>query len=494
MESRWRALLRRVRRFERRELRELRNWLRQTRNLVHLSILLLVPLVIGLVTVLTNTLSELSFLLFPPLAAGAYTLFANPEGEYASPLRFVGGLTAGAVCGWAALLLGGTVYTVSPGEINALGAALSMFLTGAVTWALDMEEPAAFSTALLTLFVAGQIQSVGLYVVSIAVSSGLVAVAFLGWREFVYERRARYLYESTSGDDHVLVPMRGETAEQTAMLGARLAAAHRAGKVVLLDVVDDEQRAQAERSLLAEHGDVQLVGKGRAADQHLDGADRDALDSLGGPAASEAVSRLEAQANRVETRVGVPCEVVVAADDGTAPTTTVCRTAREANCDLVATPYETDHSTVSEFIRGVFRDDIDAIAHRSCNGGTDWKRILVPVRSPSGVAHSMLDFALRLAGRTGEVSVATCISTPAERRRAESMLADLVEAFDGNIETRVSEASIGRFLTDHAGEYDLVMLGASQDRSAASRFVSPPTFERIDNDAVDTDVAVVDRH
>jgi hypothetical protein len=31
----------------------------------------------------------------------------------------------------------------------------------------------------------------------------------------------------------------------------------------------------------------------------------------------------------------------------------------------------------------------------------------------------------------------------------------------------------------------------SRDRSAASRFVSPPTFERVDD--LDTDVAVVDR-
>jgi hypothetical protein len=165
-----------------------------------------------------------------------------------------------------------------------------------------------------------------------------------------------------------------------------------------------------------------------------------------------------------------------------------------ANCDLIATTYETEHSTVSGFVRGLFRGDVDVIVHRSRDGRTDWNRVLVPVRGPSGVAHSMLDFALRLAGRTGEVSVATCIPSATERRRAEAMLADLVEAFEGTIETRVSEASIEAFLTDHAEEYDLVLLGASQDRSAASRFISPPTFERIDSDAIDADVAIVDRH
>ncbi|MEF8786092.1 MAG: HPP family protein, partial [Haloarculaceae archaeon] len=78
MRSRWRVLLDRFRRFERRELRALRHWLAQTSNLVHLSILLLVPLVIGLVTALANAVGTLSFLLYPPLASGAYTLFANP--------------------------------------------------------------------------------------------------------------------------------------------------------------------------------------------------------------------------------------------------------------------------------------------------------------------------------------------------------------------------------------------------------------------------------
>jgi nucleotide-binding universal stress UspA family protein len=486
--------LRRIRRFERRELRELRNWLRQTRNLVHLSILLVVPLVIGVVTGLTNTLSAFSFLLFPPLASGAYTLFANPEGEYASPVRFVGGLTTGAVCGWVAVSLAGIVYTVGAGEVNAVGAALAVFLTGAVTWGLDIEEPAAFSTALLALFVSAQIESLGIYVLSIAVSSGLVAGAFLGWRRLVYEQRARYLYESTSGDDHVLVPMRGETAAQTAMLGARLAAAHRAGKIVLLDVVEDQQRAQAEWSLLEEHGNVRLAGSGPPGGGSLSGGGRDALDTLGSPAASEAVSTLEREANRIETQIGVPCEVIVAADGDTPAATTVLQTARVANCDLIATTYETEHSTVSGFVRGLFRGDVDVIVHRSRDGRTDWNRVLVPVRGPSGVAHSMLDFALRLAGRTGEVSVATCIPSATERRRAEAMLADLVEAFEGTIETRVSEASIEAFLTDHAEEYDLVLLGASQDRSAASRFISPPTFERIDSDAIDADVAIVDRH
>jgi hypothetical protein len=494
MRSRWRILLARFRRYERRELRQLRHWLAETSNLVHLSILLVVPLVIGLVTALANSIGALSFLLYPPLASGAYTLFANPEGKYASPLRFVGGLTVGAVCGWLAVSAASVVfYTPQPGEIHALGAALSVFLTGAVTWALDIEEPAAFSTALLTLFVYAQIDNPEFYVLSITVSSAIVAVAFEGWRRFVYEQRARYLYESTRGDDHVLVPMRGETAAETAMLGARLASAHRAGKVVLLDIVDDKQVARAERSLLREHGETRLVGV-ETGGERLDSQGRDPLDSLaGGDAVSGGVSDLEQRANRIETQVGVPCEVVVAVDSG-ATARTVLQTAHEANCDLIATPYETSHGTVTQFIRNLFSGDIDVLVHRSTADRSDWRRILVPVRGPSGVATSMVDFATRLAGQTGQVSVGTCISTPRERRAAEERLANLVETFDGNIETRVSQSSIDRFLTNHAHEYDLVLLGASQDRSAASRFISPPTFERIDSDAIDTDVGIVDRN
>ena len=494
MRSRWRVLLARLRRYERRELHELRTWLSETNNLVHLSILLVVPLVIGIVTTLANAVGSLSFLLYPPLASGAYTLFANPEGKYASPLRFVGGLTVGAVCGWLAVSAASVLfYAPQPGEIHAIGAALSVFLTGAVTWALDIEEPAAFSTALLTLFVYAQIENPELYVLSIAASSGLVAVAFEGWRRFVYEQRAHYLYESTRGDDHVLVPMRGENAAETAMLGARLAAAHRAGKVVLLDIVDDEGVARAERSLLRDHGEARLVGV-ETTGERLDGEGRDPLDSLdGSQAVSGAVSDLEQQANRIETQVGVPCEVVVAVDGG-ATARTVLQTADEANCDLVATPYETSHGTVTQFVRTLFSGDIDVLVHRSTGEHTRWQRVLVPVRGPSGVATSMVDFATRLAGKTGQVSVGTCISQSHERRQAEEQLANIVETFEGNIETRVSQADIGDFLTRHAHEYDLVLLGASQDRSAASRFISPPTFERIDNDAIDTDVGIVDRH
>ncbi len=276
----FRAAVSRSRRFERREFHEFRRWLESTRNLVHLSVLLFVPLLVGVVTLIANA-TNLSFLLFPPLAAGAYLLFAHPEERYSSPLRFVAGLTAGALCGWLAIeLTSWLFYAGGPQSVHAPSAAFAMFLTGATTWAFDIEEPAAFSTALLA--VVDDAPGFG-YVVSIAVSSLLVAGVFVVWHRRVYRHRARYLYQSTKGDDHVLVPMRGDHADATATFGARIAAAHDAGKVVPLDIVESTNEVATDGGRDME---VSTAMKTHA-------------------------SHLEACAERVETTMDVPCEVAV---------------------------------------------------------------------------------------------------------------------------------------------------------------------------------------
>lgn len=496
LRERVRRLLGRGRRAGRRRRRALRRHLERTQTVVHLSVLVLVPLLIGLVTSLSNAVSEFAFLLYPPLASGAYTLFADPEGRYASVTRFVGGLTVGAVCGWVAIAGAGLVYETPPGEVNAFAAALAVFLTGLVTWLLDTEEPAAFSTALLTLFVHARVDRPELYVLSVAVSSAVVAGGFDIWRRTVYEQRDRYLYEAARGDDHILVPMRGRQAETTAVLAARLAAAHRAGKVVLLDLVEEGWLAEAERALIAEHGTARLANGGPGGGHAVQeaGADSGGPDQpADGSAVSEAVSRLEAQASRVETLAAVPCEVVVAVA-GQDPGRTALDAATRTNCDLVAAPYESADGRLSRFVRTLFRGEQDVLVHRATAERTAWTRVLVPVRGTSDVAHGMVDFATRLAGETGFVSVATCIDGGSERdrRRAESMLSDLVEPFEGDIETRVAATDIGEFLARNGPGYDLVVMGASRDRSRASRLVSPPTFRRVGD--LDVDVAIVDRN
>ena len=468
-------LLARVRRVERRELSEFRRWLENTSNLLHLSILLFVPLIIGFVTFLTGRIGTLSYLLFPPLASGTYTLFSDPEGRYADPVRFVGSLTIGAVCGlvslWFTVATYGEPQTATPHPVSA---ALAVFLTGVVTWAIDVEAPSAFSTALLALVsnpatAVSQTESAVAYVVNIFLASAIVAGAFVVWRERFYERRAQYLYETVHGDDHVLVPMRGDDAPRTALFGARLAAAHDAGKVVLLGIV-----AEAPET---------AIGPDEADIATTEGDDADLSAE-----ADETVSELESCAADIRTSVGVPCEVVVAAGD---PVPTTVQAAQNANCDLVVTPYEEDRGLLSEYVRGIFRSQLDAVAFRSVGDTRRWKRILVLVSRPGDTAHAMIDFATRLAGQNGVVSVTTCISNEVERRTAETRLANFAETADGPIETRVSRSDVQSFISANAGSYDLLVLGSSQERSAASRFVSPPTFERLRS--VECDVAIFDR-
>jgi nucleotide-binding universal stress UspA family protein len=454
------GLIRRLRRFERRELASLGRWIQHTGNLLHLTVLVAVPLLIAVVTIISNVLTELSFLLFPPLAAGAYTLFSDPEGRYASPRRFVVGLVVGALCGWAALAL--PVTPAGP-VVSPLSAALSIFLTGAVTWLLDVEEPAAFSTALLVLVTDDA--SPEAYVASVATFGTLVAAVFGVWRSRFYERRARYLYDTAGSDDHVLVPMRGDPdgAETTAIFGATLAAAHDAGKVVLLAILDETGKDGTQNADANTDTDADVVA-GRAAE------------------------RLESVAKTVRTRAGVPCEVVVAR--GPAVSTTV-ETAANTNCDLVVAPYEEDRGLLSPYVRGVFDSRYDTVAVRTTPGRRRWRRVLVMVARPGDSAHAMLDFGSRLTGPAGGLSVCTCIDAEVERRGAEKRLADLAETVGVNVETRVARSDVTDFIAANAGAYDLLIVGSSGDRSRASRLLSPPTSEGLRD--VDCDVAVVDR-
>ncbi|ELZ55312.1 MULTISPECIES: universal stress protein [unclassified Haloferax] len=457
------ALRARIRRIERREMVAFGRWMENTNNLLHLSILLIIPVLIAVVTLISNSVSTLSFLLFPPLASGSYTLFSDPEGRYASPVKFVVALTVGALCGLVAVGFTGWAYgPTGTALVHPSAAALAIFLAGATTWALDVEAPSAFSTALLTL-VTGNVNPEE-YVVSIFFASVVIAIAFTIWREQFYERRAEYLYGTVRGDDHVLVPMRGETATQTAFFAARLAAAHSAGKVVLLDV------------LPATPADESDATPDTTADGELD-ADADA-----------SVERLESCAHNLRTQLGVPVEIAVARGD---PLTATTEAAANTNSDLVVTPYEEDRGLLSDYIRGLFGGSYDTVAFRSTGETYRWRRVLVLVARPGDAAHAMIDFATRLAGKTGSVSVTTCISSEVERRPAESKLANLVETADGNIETRVARSEVTAFIASNAASYDLVVLGSSGDRSPASRFIAPPTFERIRE--IDCDVAVFDR-
>ncbi len=501
----------RVRRTGRRRSIAFRRWAESTDNLIHISILLLLPLLIGAVTMLSESAATLGLLLFPPLASGTYTLFADPEGPYSSPRRFVGGMTLGAACGWIALEISARLIRHQPAghlKISAISAALGLLLTGVSTWALDVELPTAYSTSLLVLITGGAGASHGWsfpsvsglseldYVISIAFSTTIIASVFVVWRRHVYERRAQFLYGTTQRDDHVLVPMRGRTATTTAVFAARLAAAHEAGKVVLLDVVDNDQLAAAKRELLAgsevdpEVAGIEqaMVDRSESASEGESSAVEENDDETIRRATAESASKLETQAERIRNDIGVPCEVVVAAGD---PGETTIRTAEATNCDLIVAPYEEESELPSSYVQALFNGPLDTVALRPISDAERWSRILVAVTNAGDAAHAMIDFASRLAGQRGSVSVCTCIRHEDDRRSAESRLANLVETTNCHVETRVARSDVTGFIEANAGAYDLVVLGSGDERSAASRFISPPAFERLRE--VNCDLAVVDR-
>ncbi len=328
--------------------------------------------------------------------------------------------------------------------------------------------PTAFSTALLVL-VTGNAQVA--YVLGIVVSSAFVASAFVLWRNRFYEKRARYLYQTTSGDDHVLVPL-GDGEETVARFAASIAGAHDAGKVVLFDVIDETS--------------VEQQSEDRPE------SDRPAETDRTERAATEAARRLESLAADLEMAYDVPCEVVVAGDGGRSAGL-VLQAAREQNCDLIVTPYaERESGGLSSFITGLFDSEIDVIAFRSTGvPRRRWRDSLVAVRGAGDTARAMLDFAIRVSEPGRPVSVCTCIDSESRRRTAESTLADLVDAFSGRFETHVVTAAVAPYLSRAAPRYDVCFVGSSTDRSAASRFVSPPTFRKLSD--LETDVAIVHR-
>lgn len=207
----------------------------------------------------------------------------------------------------------------------------------------------------------------------------------------------------------------------------------------------------------------------------------------------EAISdRLTHESAALEDRFGVTCEAVVtAAEEDDARS--VLAVARDTNCDLITVPYATDETEdrISPFLRTLFKSDHDVVALRSANGVESWRRLLVPVRRDGEVAHAMIDFAERLAGDQGSVTVAHCISHERQRNQAESMIATLVDQFERAIETRVTRSTIQSFLADNCNHYDLTFIGASTDRSVASRVISPPTFQQIQD--LECDFAIVHR-
>ncbi|AGN00454.1 hypothetical protein L593_02515 [Salinarchaeum sp. Harcht-Bsk1] len=509
--ERLRRLRHRLRRIERREQSALRRWIEHTDNLVHASVLLFVPLTIAAVTALANAVPSLSFLLFPPLASGAYTLFADPAGRYSSPIRFVAGLTIGSVCGWIALV---TLGDPGSANVNAWAAMVAVLLTGTATWALDVEEPSGYSAALLLLV---QEAPPLVYVFSVALASSIVAVVYVTWHDTIYERRAEVLYATTGRDDDVLVPMLGDS-DAIARLGARIASGHDRGRLVLLGFANgaaggveetesweatsnadsDGPEAEGESGQQEAGGATSEQQKQWRATTEQDDAEKptgrregagnttedSAEDSPPNRQAEDAlVKRLESRAAELRDATGANCQVVVARGSNLAAVTR--ETARETGCDLILAPF---HGPDEEgLVTSLFSSPLDVAAARVDR--RSWTQVLVPIRSAGDLAHRKVDLARRIAGPAGRVTVAHCIDSESDRRRAESMCANVVEPYEGRFTTLVARADVEDFLGDHAPANDLIVLGASTDRSPVSRMLSRPTYERVHT--VDTDLLVV---
>lgn len=404
-----------------------------------------VPVVVAAITFLTNALDALSFLLFPPLAAATHRLFAHPGEPSSSPQSVVVGLTAGAVGGWLGTAVSHRVFGPPAGglfSVSVPAAVLSVLCTGVLLWLIDVDLSPAYAVSLLVPLLD---VPPGVFVLSVVAASGMVAAVFLGWQRFVYDRRAERLYAAVSSENNVLVPVRDD--DRLVHFAGRLAAGRESSKLQLA-VTDDRQ--------------------------------------AGGDACQPRRDELAAD---VEAAVDVTCDVVEEPGSGDRARR-ISRLARETNCGLVVVPYEADGDALAPWIRQLFDSDLDVVV-ADVETETTWTRQLVAVRRAGRLSHAMVEYARRLAGDDGRISIGTSIDDERERRAAETMCANLAEAFPGPFETRVANAPFEAFVERTADRHDMLWLGAGTDRSRPSRFVSPPVFRRVRD--LDCDVAIVHR-
>ncbi|MFB6077095.1 MAG: hypothetical protein ABEK12_03120, partial [Candidatus Nanohaloarchaea archaeon] len=240
---------------------------------------------------------------------------------------------------------------------SAVGAAVAVLGASVVTWTLDVEHPSAISTGLLALVLRADAV---VYTGAVFASTAMVAAVFVAWRDYVYEERARYLYDTVRDEDRVLVPVEGGLPG----LAGRIAGAHSAGRVVLLGL--DATRSDVE------------------------------------DAAAEVADRHDV---RTET---------VVADPGSDVADTVTDTAARYDCSVIVAPRErtglVDHLFTTRF-------DVVA-ADRDTDAGTD---VFVPVNGAGTLPRLMVEMASRIVP-AGDVSVGTVIEAEAERRHAEKEL------------------------------------------------------------------------
>lgn len=405
-------------------------------TLVRVSVLVVVPFVMAIVTWLSNVSDLVAFLLFPPLAAGTYSLIVNPR--EASPRLFVAGITAGALSGWAAVVATGAgTEAGSDIVVSPTGAALSVLFAGLTSWLFNLEEPAAFSTALLVL-VTGTNEAV--YVGGMVASTLIVATAFLLYRDRVYTPGVQYLYHTLDGAHSVVVPIAGATGTARAHFAAQLAAGEKSsGRIVLVGAVQEAT-----------------------------------------PGTSN--TPVETLASTLTADYGVDTDVVVTRDEPTpADVTTV---AQDTVSDLIVAPF--DPATPETFLP-FLRAPTDVIGLKTTPDRRAWQRILVGISGREQTDRTLVE----LADRIGTELSLYHYSKPGDRRRGrERLLSDLVDVATATVDTRIGNTPPEQFFQRAAAGYDLVAVGASMDRQTFSRAVAPPRFYTIE---AGCDIAVINR-
>ncbi|MFB6284390.1 MAG: HPP family protein [Halobacteria archaeon] len=401
---------------------------------------------------------DFNMFLVAPLASGTFTLFYNPEGEFASVRKFVGGLTLGAFSGYVSLLILGSAGST---------AFMALALTGSLIWVTKTVEPTAFTAAHLAL-VTGDASFK--YVFGIFVATSIIGFCFYVWKTKVYDKRASYLYESTWSDDNVLVPMVGEYEYDLVEIGSKIAEAHEGGRVVLLKVVED--------------------------------SDLDVSDEL------------EELSEQVRQEFDVFLEVSVVEGNRSDPEV-VRNAANRYDCDIVVAPWHAEESQaggkdndgmiqLSAYIRKLFKADFDVAVYRPAGdeitdiGGVvdrGWDSVVTPVKKVNSLAFLIVDIGTRLAGEDGVVTVSRAIGKNEKRNAVQDELFNLTNSFRGRFETRVasvSGTSAREFIVRESREYDMMVIGASSGLGIASRFLKTPTVELIAED-IDIPVVVVNK-
>ncbi len=295
---------------------------------------------------------------------------------------------------------------------------LSIFLSGILTWISSTENPSAYSAAVLAIFSRESI----LYVIAIFLSSVLLGFVSYIWRKF-YEGRANYLYESTK-----------------------------------------------EECILSPYSPIYTDIAGHIAKKHGKGGEVVILES--GEVSKEKIKEIEKTAKDLEEKFKIRTEISIIEEK---TPKSVLDVAERYSCDSIISPWK-DMESTQKLFGG--KCDVLAIHGLDKTKNRRWEDSLVPVREENELSHLMVEIASRI---TDTVGVLKIIDNSKELRKAEKELEELIDGFQGNFETRVRKKTdtIEKSIKKLSKGYDILIIGASTDRTTVSRIISTPLMNKL---------------